>query len=664
VAAPLPPLAAVAFSPDGRQVSAGSSVGGVWVWDAGTGTQLRKLDSTAIAAHGLCYSPDGQLLAAAGSARDAMRFTETGIVRTWDTRSGKERRLIQGGLPYRGVCFSPDGRSLACAVGVAGYPGEIKIYDADTGTEKQTFRGHLHAIPAVCFSPDGEQLASASWDWTVRVWDARDEQSCLTLPATGTTIQSLGFGSDGPALNSIGSDGMLRRWDPRTGREIQPPSVLGPKGTLAAMSGDGRRLAALGPDRSVKVCDVATNQPILTIPAQPQRSAVALSPDGLLLATSAQGAPLARDARKSGQITVWDVSSGRSLRDWPLRRGDLTYICFSPSGNLLAGVSPFLDSALTFVGSDVVVWDTAGGEEKLSLTFRKVHIHRVCFSPDGALLAVVGGLPAGQPGLVKLWDLSTGDEWRSLRGHTDWVEDVCFSPDGTRLATAGGIWDTQHRNYASGEVKLWDLASGQETLSLRSLRRWPVQHVAYSPDGRLLAAGDADGLIRLWHGGDPWQARPLRRATGDIHRVGFSDDGHRLIALAQLPHRGDGPGPDEPPAPELFGWDTRTGEEVLVAKDSMPAEAREALSPDGVLHAATDGTEVRVRRQADSDDEDRQLSLAWHFRQAVEAEKAGQWFAVRFHLDQLLAALPDDAGLKARRAAAVAAQAKAGKSKQ
>jgi WD40 repeat protein len=546
---------------------------------------------------------------------------------------------------------------------VAGYPGEVKVYDADTGAERQTFRGHLHAIPAVCFSPDGEQLASASWDWTVRIWDARDEQACLSLPAPGATIQGLGFGSDSLALNSIGSDGKLRRWDSRTGREIQPPAGLGPKGTLAAMSRDGRRMAALGPDRSVKVWDVATNQPILTIPAQPQRSAVALAADGLLLATSVPGAPPALGGSTSGQITLWDVSSGRPLRDWPLRRGDLTYFCFSPSGGLLAGVSHVLDSGLTFVGSDVVVWDTAGGEERLSLTFPKVYIRRVGFSPDGARLAVVGGLPAGQPGLVKLWDLSSGAEWRSLRGHTAWVEDVCFSPDGTRLATAGGIWDTQHRNYASGEVKLWDLASGQETLSLRGQRRWPVQHVAFSPDGRVLATGDADGLVRLWDGGDPWQARPLRRATGDIHRVGFSDDGRRLIAMAQLPNRGGGFGADEPLAPELFGWDTRTGEEVPVSKDALPADARQANSPDGSLLAATDGTEVRVRRQADSGDEDRQLSLAWHFRQAAEAENAGHWFAVRFHIDQLLAALPDDAGLKARRSAAVAAQAKADKAK-
>ena len=67
------------------------------------------------------------------------------------------------------VSFSPDGKRLASASS----DQTVKVWDATTGQEALTLKGHTSSVGSVSFSPDGQRLASASWDHTVKVWDAR-----------------------------------------------------------------------------------------------------------------------------------------------------------------------------------------------------------------------------------------------------------------------------------------------------------------------------------------------------------------------------------------------------------------------------------------------------------------------------------------------------------
>ena len=89
-------------------------------------------------------------------------------VKIWEADSGRELLTFRGHSSYvHGVAFSPDSKRVASS----STSGPVKIWDPQTGQEQLTLKGHTKVVWRVAFSPDGKRLASASVDKTAVIWD-------------------------------------------------------------------------------------------------------------------------------------------------------------------------------------------------------------------------------------------------------------------------------------------------------------------------------------------------------------------------------------------------------------------------------------------------------------------------------------------------------------
>jgi WD40 repeat protein len=235
---------------------------------------------------------------------------------------------------------------------------------------------------------------------------------------------------------------------------------------------------------------------------------------------------------------------------------DVQAVAYSPDGKYLA--SGAKDGV-------VKLWDAAAGREVKSLAGHAASVTGLTFSPDGARLA-----SADWDGTLKVWEVAAGREVLSARRDSVHLGGVAFSPDGKHLAAAAGLYDAQKGQLLGGEVIVWDAATGREVLTFAGHPR-PAHCVAYSPDGKRLAAGFYDAAVRLWDvPGGRQRTLVVGSATGMdylVHGVSFSPDGARLVSADA--------------AGGLKVWDAATGQELLAVKGHATAAFGVAFSPDG-----------------------------------------------------------------------------------
>jgi WD40 repeat protein/tRNA A-37 threonylcarbamoyl transferase component Bud32 len=170
----------------------------------------------------------------------------------------------------------------------------------------------------------------------------------------------------------------------------------------------------------------------------------------------------------------------------------------------------------------------------LTLRAHSIPIRSVAYSPDGRRLASAAG-EVNKPGEVKVWDVVTGQELFCLREHQDLVSCMAFSPDGRWLVTANGGLRTP------GEIKVWDAASGRFVRCLPG-HSMPVRGLAFTRDGRRLASVSGGvgkqgqsvrGEVKVWDMAD--RRAPLHipgkaptRWDLAVNAVSFSPDGRRI----------------------------------------------------------------------------------------------------------------------------------------
>jgi WD40 repeat protein len=503
---------------------------------------------------GVCavvYSPDGRLLAS--TSRDH-------TLRIWEASTGRQlRQFHEPNCEYHALAFAPDGAVLAASAGdpLRGGNSAIRLFDAASGKEVLRLEGHQQAAYTLAFAPDGRSLLSVSCGQVIQ-WDlpsGRLRHEWKNLRSTS----ALAVAPDRHSLASVGErdDTSIHIWDAAKGKERS--RLKGHERGVAALAyrPDGARLASANPFEPIRVWDVTTGKVAVRFEEPHGAMALAFSPDGAQLAS----------ASMSGTVRIWDAGTGRLIRSLRDYHGWVNGLAFSPDGK-----------ALALAGADcqtVHVWEVATGRDLRPLRGHQGDVNAVAFSPDGRTLASGGGDRQDGDTAIRMWDAHSGRELRVLEGHAGRVHCLAFSFDGRTLVSGGERED---------EVRLWDVATGA---CVRRLRRAApaaddnnsadrrVSALAFSADGRLLAAGLDEGAVAIWDVVSGEQRRGPVGHDGRVMSVAFSPDG-RMLATGSLDRT-------------ARLWDVSTGKQLRSLGTHEDSIRSVAFSPDGRLVAGAGG---------------------------------------------------------------------------
>lgn len=592
----------VDFSPDGKNIASAGADGTVQIFSVADSAAVRSIaaEGTGRPLPFIGFLPGDETLAVPCMDRHFKLLSAR-------TLAIESEQLLGSGTPLPCFVLLPTPGQVACA----GDGGDIHFLDLPSGRQLAVFQGQSAAIDAMALAPDGGRFATGSRDRTAKIWDTRSLKLVATCAGHEGNVTTVQFMNHGRQLVTVAANQAIRAWDAKDGkplactnragrlvyigasakestilfledgdifsweplRESVPNRIgglpgggdrikatedlrhfavvrddgfvgifdakslamkhtiheTGPAARAFAFSSDGSLLAVILGNHSIEVVETATGNVRARLDGS--SSPLAAGPDGLLAAAGSEG-----------RIQVLEPVSGREIASWKASHSSRAVgLHFSAGGTRLGA---------THADGWITLHDVQSRREIRAIPAHDRGI--LCFAgdKDAARIATAGKES------VKIWSLLDGSQEAELAEVGD-ADALAFAADGKMLYAANGT-----------SIGQWSIAGGARISSFAGPSQ-AVTCLAASADGRWLAAGSSDRVVRLWRCTEPGSST-LIDCQRPIVALAFSRSGATLaIALANGAVR---------------LWHTVAEQELLTLKvGELPVEHLTFISDDRML---------------------------------------------------------------------------------
>lgn len=569
---------ALAFSPDGRQMAVGESSppqstvkSRVRIWSIDPPRVLATVPKLVGSVYSVAYSNDGRSLVI-GTGDVDERVSGTALI--VEPATGALRQKVPD-LPGKvEAMFTADSRYLITVNSSKKRPAEIRIWNPQTGQQVvQIDNPELAGLTTIALSPDGRYLVTGHGDPVnpsapgkakIKLWDLATQKYLGLFPdAHPAAITRLAFSRRGVLMASGDMAGNVRLWDfashkllPTQIAPQNPPTQNRPI-TFITFDKLGERLAVAADEKCVRVWHIDSGRQLAIMElALGVPNVVGYTQDGKMLAA----------ATSAGGLFLWDADN---YKPRAVLRGEGNPAGQQGHGGVITCVSPLLlpDKILTgSVDKTVRVWDLKTRQAVGTVASFNQAVTCMAVSPNGRTLAVGTGKYRSkfETGELAICDLTGKAPTRSITKGITPVS-CSFSPDGNYLAVCSL---SAAVGTASRTVSIIDMQTNRAS----PLGSTNGQCVAFSPDGKILAVGGADGSIELWPLDATGQVKPyvVKKHSGLVWMLAFSPDGKTMASG----------GADN----NVVIWDMLTAEDLMTFKHNGGIEAVQ-FSRDGQVLA-------------------------------------------------------------------------------
>ncbi len=527
----------VAISPDGKTLATGGLDGTIRLWEVETGKFIKCLLGHNSYVFRLAWSPDGNTLASAGAY--------DGSVGLWDVKTGVLRRAIRsphGVVTY--VAWAPNGTQLAFATGGSGH---MLVYDVVRGEyinndkEKDVALGT--GITALEWSPDGQVVGFMGATTPVSLWQlsaVRQNKFLLTEEAVGSPLYSVSFSRDGKEV-AVGSLKTIRIYNFETEKLTRTTEAAA---YSVAYSPDGKMLASAPQNGVVQLWEADTGKLIKTLTGS-ATSSLSWSADSKLLATTTYTTAVVWDVETAKPKQTFDAC-GINPPIWvpkmPFITGVATNtpsVCDPASGKVQCKLEGHTAPVYSFAwsrdgktlatgGADATVrlWEMPSGTPLATYKGHTAFVHAIAWMSDSKSLASASSdktirvwkVPEKKPAASKKADedktsteaattetKSTTDATKKavgkkdakdpqdlliqeFKGHAGPVTQLAAPSVGPKLLVSGSTDKT---------IKVWNLTSNKLATTIDI--GYPIQALAWSPDGKVLCSSSVDERLSYWN---------------------------------------------------------------------------------------------------------------------------------------------------------------------